>query len=90
MERGADVNTPDNDHETPLHLASRLVSLGVAWILLKHGADLNAENHEGKTPFKLARESIRKEIEVWPPEYSKLNWTRRAEGVALVGLLYEY
>jgi ankyrin repeat protein len=51
LEHGADVNTPSDDYETPLHLvlvASRLLSLEVAWILLKHGADLNLTNNEGK------------------------------------------
>jgi ankyrin repeat protein len=64
LEHGADVNTPSDDYETPLHLvlvASRLLSLEVAWILLKHGADLNLTNNEGKISFQLARECIRKE-----------------------------
>ena len=102
VERGADVNTPDNDHETPLHLASRLVSLEVAWILLKHGADLNVENNEGKTPFQLVRESMREEMERRLPstfysiapialvaEFQEERRTR-ANGVALMGLLYGY
>jgi ankyrin repeat protein len=50
VERGADVNVTDNAHETPFHLASRLPSLKVAWLLLKHGADQKAENQKGKVP----------------------------------------
>jgi ankyrin repeat protein len=93
MERGADANTPDNDHETPLHLASRLVFLKVAWTLLKHGADLNAEKKEGKTPFQLVRESLRDEMERLPSENSSRRAkrrARRAQGVALMGLVYGY
>ncbi|KAN0137936.1 Ankyrin repeat-containing domain protein [Lactarius tabidus] len=52
VERGADVNMTDNYHETPSHLASRLPSLEVAWLLLKHGADQKAENQKGKVPVQ--------------------------------------
>jgi ankyrin repeat protein len=81
VERGADVNTKDNMHEIPLHGASRLLSLEVVWILLKHGADLDAENEAGKTPFQLVRERVREEQ---PSAYSR---SRKAEVVALLGLL---
>jgi hypothetical protein len=86
LEHDADVNIPNDDYETPLRLvASRLLSLEVAWILLKHGADLNLTNNEGKIPFQLARESMRKEKKRKPSAYSP---ERRAELVALMGLLY--
>jgi len=85
---GADANTLDNNHETPLHLASRLVSLEVAWILLKHGADLYVENKECKFPFQLVRESIREETKRLSSEYSTIRRARRAQSVALMGLLY--
>jgi serine/threonine-protein phosphatase 6 regulatory ankyrin repeat subunit B len=95
VEHGADVNRLDNDHETPLHLASRLVSLKVAWILLKHGADLNVENKEGKIPFQLVQECLREEKPLpLASDYSIKQaemraWrVRRAQGVALMGLLY--
>ncbi|KAH8981650.1 ankyrin repeat-containing domain protein [Lactarius akahatsu] len=89
MERGADVNAANTDGETPLHLASRLVSLEVAWILLRDGADLNVENKEGKIPFQLVRESMREEMKRSPSEYP-IRRARRAQGVALMGLLYGY
>ena len=86
LEHGADTNAPDNDSEAPLHLvASRLLSLEVAWILLEHGADLKLTNKEGKIPFQLARECIRKEMKRKPSAYSP---ERRAGVVALMGLLY--
>ena len=90
-ECGADVNTPDNDHETPLHQASRLLSLDVAWVLLKHGAEMNVENKEGKTPFQLVRESLMEEMKKPPSEYSaSVRRARRAQGVELMCLLYRY
>ena len=54
LESGADVNAQNKDHETPLHLASRLRLHEMARLLLKHGADVNLMNAEGKTPLQLA------------------------------------
>ena len=53
LESGADVNAQNKDHETPLHMASRLRLYEMARILLKHGADVNV-NSEGKSPLQLA------------------------------------
>ncbi|KAH8983530.1 ankyrin repeat-containing domain protein, partial [Lactarius akahatsu] len=88
-ERGADVNKGGKLYETPLHQASRLVLLEVAWLLLEHGADLSAANKEGKIPFQVAQESIRKEMKKWPSDNS-IGRSRRAKCVALMGLLYRY
>ncbi|KAH9052184.1 ankyrin repeat-containing domain protein [Lactarius vividus] len=89
VERDAEVNRPNNDYETSLHLASRDVSLEKAWILLKHGADIHAENKQGQTPFQLVRESIREEMERLPSEYA-IRRARRAQGVTLMSLFYGY
>ena len=89
VERGADANTPNADHETLLHLASRRMSLELVWILLNHGANLSAKNNEGKIPFEVVRESIREEMMRSLSEYS-IRRARRAEGVALMSLLYSY
>ena len=89
IEHGADVNKPDNSREAPLHLASRLLSLEVACVLLERGAYALAVNKEGKTPFQLARESLAEEIKRLPTEYS-LRRGRRTKGVALMGLLFRY
>ncbi|KAH8981644.1 ankyrin repeat-containing domain protein [Lactarius akahatsu] len=51
--------TEEDYGETRLHIASRLMSLEVVWILLKHGAGTNVENNEGKIPFQLVQESTR-------------------------------
>ncbi|KAH9052837.1 ankyrin repeat-containing domain protein, partial [Lactarius vividus] len=52
--RGADANAQNRDHETPLHLASRLRLHEMARILLEHGADVNVKNSEGESPLQLA------------------------------------
>ena len=49
LERGGDANAQDNDHITPLHLASDSGSLEIARALLDHGAKVNAENNRGET-----------------------------------------
>ena len=53
LERGADVNAPDKDHVTPLHLASSCGLLDIARLLLDHGATANVENIHGQTPLHL-------------------------------------
>ena len=54
LESGADVNAQNKDHDTPLHLASRLRLHDMARILIEHGADVNVKNSEGKSPLQLA------------------------------------
>jgi ankyrin repeat protein len=51
LELGADVNAQDNDHITPLHLASAGGKLEIARVLLDHGAKVNAESNRGETPL---------------------------------------
>ena len=53
LERGADVNSPDKDRVTPLHLASSFGLLEIARLLLDHGATANVENIHGQTPLHL-------------------------------------
>ena len=89
MEHEVDVNKADHHHETPLHLALRLVFLKAAWLLLKHGANLDAENTQGKTPFQLVRESMRDKMKQLLSEYS-VRRAQRTLGVVLMGLLYSY
>ncbi|KAH9013998.1 ankyrin repeat-containing domain protein, partial [Lactarius pseudohatsudake] len=53
LEHGADVNAQNDseDHETPLHLASRLRlhEIMMVRIFLKHGAGVDAKNSKGKS-----------------------------------------
>ena len=53
LECGADVNSRDKGHETPLHMAMRHKTSYLVRFLLGHGADPNSENEDGKTPFHL-------------------------------------
>lgn len=60
VERGADVNARDKDHETPLHFAVDFVwaswasghlELKLVAMLLDHGAQVNVEGNQGRTPL---------------------------------------
>ena len=53
LERGADVNTRRNDHQTPLHAASCFGNVEIVRLLLDHGADpeANAEGDMGEKPL---------------------------------------
>lgn len=52
IKSGANVNTTDEDGNTPLHSADVNVSIIVK--LLEAGADLNVKNNEGKYPLRQA------------------------------------
>jgi ankyrin repeat protein len=55
LEYGADVNTTNNDGDTPLLLAVSHDKENLIEPLLQHGADINGENKRtGDTPLKLA------------------------------------
>lgn len=42
IDRGAEVNAPDDTHHTPLHLASMAANMQIAKLLIDAGADVNA------------------------------------------------
>ncbi|KAN0127970.1 Ankyrin repeat-containing domain protein [Lactarius tabidus] len=55
LKHGANPNTRNNKHRTPLHQASKKAdSLDVVRLLLDHGADLDAEDKDGKTALQLS------------------------------------
>ena len=51
LDRGADVDTVDNNHSTLLHRASYKKNVKVAQLLLERGANINAQNEDGRTPL---------------------------------------
>ena len=52
IQEGADVNTQDEDGESPLHAAmARGDNYNVARTLIENGADLSSKAIDGKTPF---------------------------------------
>ena len=53
LEHGADVNAPDNDNTTPLHVASYHRRVDLVTLLLDHGAAPNFPGNLGRTPLHL-------------------------------------
>ena len=51
LEHGAEVDTRDKDHWTPLHFSSRLGKLEMVRLLLDHSAEVNAETEKGEQPL---------------------------------------
>lgn len=54
LSHGADVDALDDDHATPLHLASLYNCAKGARILLEQGATVHLEDTSGRTPFQVA------------------------------------
>jgi len=51
----ANVNAPDNDGYTPLHVSAYKNAADVAEMLLASKANVNATAHDGTTPLRMAR-----------------------------------
>ncbi|PIS00959.1 MAG: hypothetical protein COT84_04875 [Chlamydiae bacterium CG10_big_fil_rev_8_21_14_0_10_35_9] len=54
MQAGADINAPDVDGMTPLHVAVMAENLTAAACLISKGADVDLKNKEGKSPLEMA------------------------------------
>jgi len=54
LENGADVNLPNREGHTPLHLASSSGRADVVDFLLKHGAISSVKNYQGRMPLQIA------------------------------------
>lgn len=52
-QRGLDVNAPDYEGFTPLHLAAS-TSERNSWMLIQAGADIQSRTHKGETPLHFA------------------------------------
>jgi len=62
LARGADVDALDDDHATPLHLASHQGCVKGARLLLEHGANVHLEDKKGRTPFQVALQERKTEV----------------------------
>ena len=56
LAHSADVDALNNNHTTPLHLASFWGCTKAARLLLEHGANAHLEDKQGRTPFQVALE----------------------------------
>ena len=54
LAHGADVDALNDDHVTPLYIASRRGYTKGARLLLEHGANVHLEDKMGRTPFQVA------------------------------------
>ncbi|XP_048238902.1 E3 ubiquitin-protein ligase MIB2-like [Haliotis rufescens] len=50
IDKGADINSPDNDEDTPLHIATVKQHSNIAEYLIRAGADLNRFNQRHRQP----------------------------------------
>ena len=65
VERGADVNSEDEDGETPLHKAARSGKRAAAGVLLAHGAEPHRRNRKGQTAADVAEEAHMDPLARW-------------------------
>ncbi len=54
LDKGENINTTDEDGETPLHWAAAAGHAGITALLIERGADVNAVDEDGETPLYLA------------------------------------
>jgi ankyrin repeat protein len=54
VQRGADINSPTSDGETPLHIAVLDHESDIVNWLVEEGADVNAQDGNGDTPLHIA------------------------------------
>ena len=71
LEHGADVDVMDDDHSTPLHLASQYGSVRATCLLLEHGANVHLQNNNGHTPCQVSSANGYEDIARWLSEYSQ-------------------
>jgi ankyrin repeat protein len=58
LEKGANINTPNNNGETPLSTAAVLGKVKLVRLLLTNNANINSRDNKGKTPLALVQSLI--------------------------------
>lgn len=71
MPLGVDVNAPNSDGSTALHVAATVGSRGVVQFLTDHGADINAVDSLGNTPLNVSA-SGRNAVSVYRLKFPEL------------------
>jgi hypothetical protein len=69
LDGGADINAPDDEGQTPLHIATSKRRIGVVRALLGRGANVGAVDKRGRTPFSLVKNDGNDEIMTLLSEY---------------------
>lgn len=54
IDRGADIQSTDNNNNTPLHIASQHDNVDIIFALIDRGADTYSKNNNGCTPLHIA------------------------------------
>ncbi|MEN2998495.1 MAG: ankyrin repeat domain-containing protein [Brevinematia bacterium] len=62
IRKGADVNSRDDDGDTPLHLAVMLNNYEIVKLLVTYGANPYLRNRQGLSPIDIARDKGYEEI----------------------------
>jgi ankyrin repeat protein len=57
LEKGADIEAKDHDHQAPLHCAAEAGHTAIVKLLLEKGADIEAEDHYHQAPLHCAAEA---------------------------------
>ena len=57
LNHGADVNSQQDNHSTPLHWAAYLGDVNIVRVLLEHNADVNSKDDSGWTLHDAAESS---------------------------------
>ena len=62
LEHGADIDSLDDDHATPLHVSSYWGCAKAVRLILEHRANVHLQDNEGRTPFQVASALGRKKV----------------------------
>ena len=86
-QRGASVNTCNQEKATPLHIASKLGHRDFVSFLIAHGADTTARNIDNETPRELANKELQKRRKTLESNLAKMQVGPRSAWDGAVGEL---